>query len=409
MQFNYQARNKDGEFQKGVIEAQDEASALESLRNRELIVFYLAPLKREFFLFRKIPFIGGVKKRDIVIFSRQLAVLFRAKVPLISAMKTLVRQAGNPFLKETLTNITKDVEGGMALSRAISKHPKVFDNFYLNMVKTGEYSGSLDETFEYLANHLEREYEFESKVRGAMIYPAFVLVVFLVIMILMLTFVIPHLTTILKEANADIPFTTKIIMGISDAFINFWWVFLIIFLGAIGAFVYYQDTKEGRLYIDWVKIKIPIFGSLFQKIYLARFSESLGTLIVGGLPITQAIEVTSEVIGNVVYKDIMTMAAEEVKKGSMISGVLKSREEIPAFVSEMVAVGEESGRLDYVLENISKFYQKEVATVLDNITTLIEPVLIVFLGIGVAILVAAVILPIYNAVQTYGLIHILFS
>lgn len=402
MQYNYQARTKEGVFQSGLVEAVDENAALEILRGRGLIVLSLLTAKEKFILFRRIPFLERIKKREIVIFSRQLSTLFEAKVPLIIAMRTLVEQTSNLYFRESLTAVTQDVEGGMALSKALAKHPRIFNNFYISMAKTGEVSGRLGEIFNYLANHLEREYYFENKVRGSMIYPAFVFVGFIIIMILMLVFVIPQLTSVLKESGAELPLATKIVIGLSDLFRSYWLLFLVFLLAVAGIVLYYRQTKEGRVYLDWLKLKIPIFGDLLQKIYLMRFSESLGTLIIGGLPITQALEVTGDVVANEIYKDIVLSVVEEVKKGATISSVLRPRKEIPPFVSEMIAVGEESGRVDLVLKNIADFYQKEVNNTLENITSLIEPLLIVFLGVAVGILIVAVILPIYNITQTIG-------
>lgn len=402
MEFNYKARTKDGELQNGVIEAVDEGNALESLRNRNLIVVYLSPVSREFVLFRRIPFFEKVPKREIVIFSRQLSTLFESKVPLISAMRTLVKQTSNQSFKEALLVIAQDVDDGMPLSKALAKHAGIFNNFYISMVKTGEVSGKLGEIFSYLADHLEKDYYFESKARSSLIYPAFVFVTFIVIMILMLVFVVPNLTIVLIESGVTLPIATQIIIFLSDAFRGYWWIFLIALIGILGFFSYYRQTKEGRAYFDWLKLKMPILGTLFTKIYLSRFAESLSTLIIGGLPLTQALEVTSDVIGHEIFKDIIFSTVAEVQKGATISSVLKQRSEVPLFVSEMIAVGEESGRLDAVLKNIANFYQKEVDNTLENMTSIIEPVLIVFLGIAVAVLIVAIILPIYNIAQNIG-------
>lgn len=396
MQFNYTARTQDGEIQEGTVEAVSREAAIDILQRHNLVIVNLATGAEIPFYVKPVKIFERISQKEIVIFSRGLSALFEAKVPLVEALRTMHDQANNPALKDVIFAIASDVEGGSALSRAMLKHSAVFSHLYVSMVKSGETSGKLEEILIYLAEHLEREYALSAKAKGAMMYPMFILSAFVLIGAAMFYWVIPQLETILRESGGDLPTITLIVLGISTFMRNWIWVFLIMLVGFGLLFWRYISSYDGRYRWDSFKIHVPIFGELWQKIYLARFASNLSTLITGGLPITQALTVTAEVVGNELYKRIILEAQEAVKTGEMISTVLKRYSAIPPMVTQMVSIGEKTGKIDQVLKTVSGFYQREVNTALETLVQLIEPVLIVALGAAVGILVAAVLLPIYN-------------
>ena len=397
MKYNYIARTKEGTLQTGIIEAASKEAAVDILQSHNLIIIGIELIAETPFWARGLGSLIGVSNRELVIFTRQLSILFEAMVPIIESLKTMVEQTGNKSLKLVMGAILEDVDGGMSLSRAMARHPKVFSSFYISMVKSGEVSGKLQEVLSYMADHLEREYALTSKARNAMIYPAFVFTVFIGVGVLMLVMVIPQLTAVFTESGQELPFLTRLLMGTSD-FVRSWGWILGIVIVILGAIVWrYKKTPQGKFYWDLLKLKSPIFGNLFQKLYLARFSENLSTLIVGGLPITQALMVTGDVVGNDIFKRIIQEAKEEVEKGAAINTVLRRHSEVvPPLTTQMVTIGENTGKLDMILGNLAKFYQRDVANLVDNIVQLIEPIMIVVLGLMVGGLVASILLPIYN-------------
>lgn len=401
MIFNYQARTKEGETQAGRVEAASKKAAAEILQRQDLIVIFIEEARKAPIYARRLKFFEKVKKKELVIFSRQITTLFEAEVPLVSALQTVAHQTQSASFREKIFEISTDIEGGSSLSDAFGKHTDIFSDFYTNMVKAGEASGKLDTIFAYLANHIEREYMVASRIKGALIYPAFVVAGFFIAGALLMIFVIPQLTGILADSGTELPTTTKIIIGVSNFMRSFWYILLLGIVGGAVLFFRYIKTKNGKNFWDRVQLKLPVFGPILVKVYIFRFTESLGTLIDGGLPIIRAIEIARDVVGNNVYKEVLNDVREAVRRGGTIGGTLSLYKEIPAFVTQMIVVGEQAGKLEGVLKHIANFYQKEVENVTDNITSLIEPILITVMGIAVGILVAGVMIPIYNMVGSF--------
>ncbi|OGZ58669.1 MAG: hypothetical protein A2827_03385 [Candidatus Spechtbacteria bacterium RIFCSPHIGHO2_01_FULL_43_30] len=399
--FNYQARTKEGEIQEGRVEATSKESAAEILQRHGLIVTLIERSQDVPIYSRNIKIFQGVKKKEIVIFCRQLTTLFASEIPLVMALRTIARQTRNPVFREKVSEIAADVEGGLPFSDALSKHKKIFSEFYVQMVKAGEVSGKLDEILVYLADNIEREYQVASKIKGAMIYPAFITFAFGTVVLMIMIFVIPQLQDIFEESGQDLPFLTRVIVGASD-FLRTRWYVLIVLLPVIGFFVWkYRQTEAGRQILDRIKLKIPVFGGILKKVYLFRFSESLGTLIKGGIPIIKSLTIAGDVTGNEVFRRIVHGARDSIKRGASLGEGLVIYDEIPPLVSQMVAVGEQAGKLDMVLDTISDFYEKEVNVAIDSLTSLIEPLMLVIMGLGVGLLVAGVMLPIYNMAGTF--------
>lgn len=396
MKFNYQARTKTGEIQTGTVEAATKEAALSLLQKYKLYVTYLE--KAEVPLFAKrIRIFGGISSKEVIVFSRQLAIMFKSKVPPVEALHALAGQTKNPNFKEIILKIAKEVEGGTPLSQSLSYHPKLFSSFYISMIKSGEASGNLPGAIEYLADHLEREDSLRAKMRGAMIYPVFVFTVFIIVVIAMVIFVIPHLAEVLMATEMGLPLITKMVIGFSDFLKNWGWLIVVGFIGLIIFIFRYSKTSPGKKFFDKNLLKIPLMGSLLEKVYLCRFAENLSTLISGGLPIARALEITGEIAGNDVYKTIILETRDEVRRGEKISSVLaRYPKEIPPLFTQMAMIGEKTGRLDSTLMNVVDFYRKEVERAIDNFMSILEPVLITILGVFVALLVAAVLMPLYQ-------------
>ncbi|MEK7208642.1 MAG: type II secretion system F family protein [Patescibacteria group bacterium] len=398
MIFNYQATNKDGQEQSGTVEAPNVNLAIASLQNRGLIIVDIKAEGAGSWLTRLLSS-SRVKNKDVVMLSRQIATLFEAKVSALSTFRMLATESENPNLRRILTEITDDIKAGVPISDALSKHPKVFSDFYVHMVAAGEESGKISDNFNYLADYLERAYELSSKARNALIYPAFIILSFVGVMILMLTFVIPRLTDILKETGQEIPIYTKIVIGISDFFVNYG-VFLFILLVILAVFVTrYVKTNIGKASLSRFKLAVPYIGNLYRKIYLSRIADNLSTMLTSGISMVRAIEITSEVVDNEVYRGILIEAGANLKSGSLISAVMYKYHEIPTIMVQMMKVGEETGKLGFVLQTLSRFYRREVENEIKTLVDLIEPAMIVILGVMVGILLTSVLMPIYNLAQ----------
>jgi type II secretory pathway component PulF len=396
MKFNYQARTQEGELRTGAIEAATVDIAVSSLQRRGLVIVSLEPEREESVMASSMHFFERVKQKDIVVFSRQLATLFEAKVPVVESLKVIISEMDNPIMRREITSLLDDIQGGAAMSQAMARYPKVFSPFYVNMVRSGEESGNLDETFTYLANYLERSYELTTKARNALIYPAFVLIAFIGVIVLMMVFIIPKLTPILLEVGGELPIYTRLVIGASDFAQSFGVLILLIF-ALLGLFLWrYYHTAPGRLAVHRFQIAIPLVGTLYQKLFMARFADNLQTLLSGGIPVVRALEITAEVVGNELYRNIILNSIEAVKGGSSISAALADHPDIPPLMVQMIRIGEETGRLDSILLSLARFYQREVDNLVDNLVDLIEPILILVLGGGVGFLVAAILLPIYN-------------
>jgi len=396
MLFTYRATSKEGTEQKGNIDASSMDVAIAALQRRELIVLSINPADEGNFLSRNISLFERVKMRDVVILSRQISTLFEAKVSVLAAFRLLASESENQVLKRKLVEVTDDVKGGMAISAALSRHPDVFSDFYINMVKSGEESGKLSETFLYLADYLERSYTVVSKAKNALVYPIFVIASFIVVMILMMVLVIPRLSQILIESGQAIPIYTRIVIGVSNFLVNYG-IFLVLILAAVGVFLWkYSLSVAGKLSFSRAKLSIPYIGTLYRKLYLSRISDNLATLVESGISMVRALEITAEVVDNAVYQEILKESSLKVKGGMPVSEAFALYPEIPGIIIQMVKVGEESGKFGYVLDTMAKFYAREVNNEVDTIVGLIEPAMIVVLGIGVGVLLTSVLVPIYN-------------
>lgn len=394
MLFKYKALDQEGKKKEGSIDALNKTVAISALQRRGFIVVSLKG-DDDKSLFQG-TFLDRVPLRDVVIMSRQLATLFSSQVSALKAFTLLSENADNKTLAGQLRQIGDDLQAGSSISEALSKYPDTFSEFYVAMVKAGEESGKLNETFEYLAQYLDRQYALTSKTRNALIYPAFVIIVFFTVMILMFTMVIPNLAALLLDSGQEVPFFTKIIIGISSFLVNYG-IFIAIFVVVLIMYLWwYRRNEAGKEYLDHLKLATPAVGTLYKKMYLSRIADNLNTMLSSGISIVRSIEITADVVGNFVYKKILKDAEEAVKSGSTLSDAMGKHPEVPAIMVQMIKVGEETGSLGSILKTLSDFYRREVDDAVDTLIGLIEPAMIVLLGVGVGILLTSVLVPIYN-------------
>lgn len=395
--FQYKVIDTDGVQKQGTIEAINVDVAISSLQRRGFIISEINEAGKGSIFNMNIGFLERVSNKDIVILSRQLATLFEAQVSALRIFRLLGAETQNPKLSRKLNDIAENLQGGSPISTCMEKHPDVFSPFYVSMVKAGEETGRLDETFVFLADYLDRTYEVNQKAKNALIYPAFIVFTFVTVMVLMLTMVIPKISQILLDSGQDIPFYTKVVIAISDFLVNYG--FLIGGALVIGLFVVlkFGKTMAGKESFDSVKLSIPYVGDLYRKLYLSRLSDNMNTMLLSGIPMIKALELTKSVVDNRTFLRAIEESIEDVKGGSPLSSAFaKHPDEFPGILIQMIKVGEETGNLGEILKTLSRFYSREVMNSVDALVGLIEPVMIILLAVGVGTLLASVLVPIYN-------------
>lgn len=402
MKFSYKARTKDGELQVGNIEADTRDAAANVLLSHGLFVLDIQELKNGRATERVSNIFNRVRLADLMVFTRQFATLLESQVSLDDSLSALYRQTTNPILKEAIVKMVGDIEAGHSLSQALEAQGSIFSDFYINMIKSAEVTGRLSEVLGFLADYIENEEALIGKVKNALTYPIFVIGLFFVVLIIIVTFVMPQVQPIFKEANIKLSFFTSAMFGMGEFVAKWWWAVGIVVAMFVLMIFDYLNTPEGRVVRDETILRIPIVGTLFRKVYVARFAQSAMVLIRGGLTIPQAIDISSRTIGNVVYQDSLTRASEQVRKGRLLSQALAEMPEFPPLVSQLVAVGESTGRLENLLGKIDSFYSREVSETVDNLVNILQPILMVVIGVVVALLFASVLMPMYNLSQSIG-------
>ncbi len=397
MLFEYTAIDNTNAQRKGTIEASTVEAAITLVQKRGYTLLNITEIADKKSIFNiDISLWKGISNKEMVILSRQVATLFQAHVSPLRIFRLLSAEVPNPTLQNVLNQIVDDLQGGSSISRALAAHPTVFSGFYVNLVRAGEESGSLDRSFTYLADHLDRSYEMSTKARNALIYPAFVVVIFFVVMGLMLTMVIPKIAKILEDSGGELPIYTKIVIGTSDFLVN--WLGLIFIFFSVGLIALWQFVKSpvGKRTMDELVLSLPYVGDLKRKLLLTRLCDNMSVMLSNGISIVPALEVTSEVVENSVYREIMSAALADVKAGRSFADSVSEYPEIPSVLSQMIRVGEETGSLSEILSTLATFYRRESNNAIDTLIGLIEPAMIVMLGLGVGLLLASVLLPIYN-------------
>ena len=396
MLFKYESITNTGEKKSGQVEASSKDSAIATLQRRDLIISSIKEEEQKNGVLGSSFFEKKIKMKDVVIMSRQISTLFEAQVSALKAFHLLASNTENPSLVKVLSNISTNIESGMSISEALSRHPKAFSLFYINMVKAGEESGKLTQTFSYLAEYLDRQYQLTSKTKNALIYPAFVIGVFFVVMLLMLLFIVPRLATIIKDSGQVLPMSTKLVFMASDMVINYGLYLLVGFVLFVIYIYRLTQSTSGLKYLDRLKLSIPVLKNIYIKLYLSRIADNLDTLLSSGVTIIRAMELTSVIVGNRVYEDIIKDATEKIKGGNSLSIAFSGSSDIPAIMVGMIHVGEETGSLGSILKTLGRFYGREVNEAVDTMVSLIEPAMIVGLGLGVGLLLTSVLMPIYT-------------
>lgn len=397
MLFNYEAITNEGERKTGSVEAANKDLAIAAVQRRGYIVSSLTESKAKSGIFNISLFEKKtVPMKDIVMMSRQMSTLFESQVSALKAFNLLAENTSNKKLANILNEVAEDIKSGVYISVALSKHKEAFSDFYVNMVKSGEESGKLTQVFAYLADYLDRQYQLTSKTKNALIYPSFVIGIFVIVMVLMFTFIVPKLAGIITESGTNIPFSTKLIIAVSNLFVNYGIFLLIIVIALVAYIIRFAHTNSGKLYFDKLKITFPVIKEIYKKLYLSRIADNMDTMLSASIPIVRSIELTSAVVGNIVYENILKEIADSVKSGSSLSAAFAKYKEIPSIMSGMIRVGEETGSLGNILKTLGKFYSREVNDAVDTMVGLIEPIMIVMLGLGVGVLLSSILLPIYN-------------
>ena len=394
--FTYTARTPQGELKTATIDAATRDDVIAQLRRQRLNVVKIdeaAGQKKKF---------GSIKGRDIVIFTRQFSTMINAGLPLVQALDILAKQSENPALKEVTKAVVFDVESGHTVADAFRKHPKAFDDLYVNMVAAGEAGGILDTILMRLAIFKEKNDALIRKVKGAMIYPGVIMSVAVIAIVVLLVFVIPTFASMFASVGLPLPLPTRIVIGASAFLKGFWWAIVAIIAGLVWSLKNYYKTSNGQLTIDRLLLKAPVLGDVLRKSAVSRFTRTLGTLIGSGVSILDGLEITAKTAGNRVISDAIMESRASIAGGETISAPLQKSAVFPAMVISMIAVGEQTGGLDEMLSKIADFYDEEVDAAVSGLLALMEPIMIVFLGVIVGGMVVAMYLPIFdmvNAVQ----------
>lgn len=399
MRLTYKAVTKDGEPVKGLIDANDVSEAANYLRGRGLYPVKIES-ENKIGIAKYIPVLRRIKSDDIVIFTRQLSSMITAGITLIKALDILREQITNPTMVDVVNEIANDVEEGASFSKSIAKFPNVFSPIYISLVQAGESAGLLDKILLRLADTLERQHKLRSQIKSALMYPVVVVIMMVVVMVIMMLFVMPQLTKLYESLNVPLPLPTRIVMGISNLFGTFWFIFLGIFGVLYFAFHRWKSTPDGRLLLDTYILKVPIFGKLIKERILAEFSRTFGLLVGTGTLVVEALNQTAEITGNKLFENSIKDVAKKVEKGISVGEALQVYTIFPALLIQLVKVGEETGKIDETMGKASEYFETEVNGTVKNLTTAMEPFIMIVLGVGVAFLIISVITPIYSLISS---------
>lgn len=395
--FKYKAKNNYGETVNGKVEAQKREQAFGVLRDRGLFVIEVHEAGESMGL--NIPFLNGIKRDEIIGFTRQLSTMITAGLSLLDALTILERQS-KPAMRKLINELMRDIEGGTSFAEALSRH-KQFSRVYQNLVKAGEAAGVLNDVLVRLADSLEKDKEFRGKVKGALIYPAIVVVAMVIVATVMMVFVIPQLSEMYKDFGAELPAMTQILISSSELFQQYWYIMF----GLAGASIFglfkWRQTPQGQLTFDTYLLKLPIFGTLQQKVVLTEFARTLSLLLGAGISLLEALEIVGEAMDNIVYRNAIKEAYGYVEKGSSLAAAIEPFPFFPPILAQMVAVGEETGQLDDVLQKLAHYFESESEQAVKGLTTAIEPLIMIILGIGVGFLVIAIVMPIYSLTSQF--------
>ncbi|MFA5021430.1 MAG: type II secretion system F family protein [Patescibacteria group bacterium] len=400
--YYYKAKDVSGAALDGIVDAASPEAAAAFLMDKKLTVLDISLQPKidfvrlvNLFLSKKVPI------KELVVFFRQMAVMLDANLPLVRALRILVKQTKSEYFRSVIVGIADEVDGGSALSVAMEFYSDVFSKFFVNIVRSGETSGRLSEVMNYLADQKEKDYDLEARIKGMMMYPAMIIAVLIIVGFIIMAYVVPNIATVLTESGAELPLITRLLIGTSDFIRTFWWLIALAAAVAAGAIMWGVKTPGGKALIDRLKLNIPIFGLVYRHIYIVRICRSFATLVKGGVPIAVSLAVVREVVDNAVYEGVLTDASRSVDEGNQISESFMASPDVPAIVSQMISVGEESGKLEEILDRIADFYSREIDNTVRNLSNLIEPIIMIVLGIAVGVFVAAVLLPMWQLSSSF--------
>ncbi|MDF1597659.1 MAG: type II secretion system F family protein [Acidimicrobiia bacterium] len=399
--FAYKVKDREGQVHSGEMEGSSQSAVTKALRDRGFQPLAVDE-KKDSALQKEIRIPGltdRIKLKEVAIFSRQFATMINAGLSLLRALNILAEQTPNKAFARTIIEVKNDVERGTSLSAAMEKHPKAFNRLYTSMVKAGEVGGVLDDTLVRLADTLESQVELRAKIKSAMMYPIAVFGLVIMIVAAMLMFIVPMFEDLYADLGGELPVPTKMLLAVSKVVTSYWWALMIVTVGSLFMFRRWIATDSGRTTFDKIKLKLPIFGNLVHKTAIARFAHTLASLTKTGVPILQAMDIVAETSGNAVVSAAVLDVKASVREGESIAKPLESHKIFPPMVVQMIAVGEETGALDTMLEKIGSFYDQEVQTMVDGLTSLIEPLLIVVLGATVGGMLISLYMPMFNVIN----------
>jgi len=397
--FVYKVRDRSGKIFTGNMEGENKNSVVSRLREMNYFITSVNEKKKNILFSSQINLFQGIKLRDLTIFFRQFSTMVNAGLTLVNSLDILIEQVENKALSNVISLIKSDVEAGSTLADAMTKHPQAFSELYISMVRAGEIGGVLDEILNKIADLMEKDFALRQKIKSAMSYPSFVAGAALLMSIFMLTFILPQFVGVFAQYDANLPALTQFFVTLTILFNKFWYIFFMVFAGLVAAFLAYIKTPNGKLNFDKFKLGAPIFGEINRKGAIARFTRILGTLIKSGVPILEALQVSSNAIGNLVISSAVLGAKTKIKEGQSISGPLAASGVFPPMVTQMIMVGEESGELEEMLVNVAKFYDEEVDRSVEKLTAIIEPLMMAFIGLTVGTMIIAMYLPIFGMIN----------
>jgi type IV pilus assembly protein PilC len=398
--FLYKAKDSQGKDVKGTVEAQDRKQALTILKEKRYYPHSLQEQTESFLVALYKRLFKGISLAQTSTFTRQLSTMINAGLPLTEAL-TILKSQEESQLTIAVSAILRDVEGGSNLADALEKHPKIFSPVYVALVRAGESAGVLDNILARLADNLESQREFQAKIKGALLYPIIIIIGMGLVILMMMIFVIPKLTSLYTEFNAQLPQATLILISLSKFMVSFWWLLIFLFIGLAYLYKAINANKEGKRKLDEIKFRIPIFGQLQIQVALAELTRTLGLLVGAGISIVEALDISSKTADNVLIEEGVLDARQQVEKGFPLSTTLAENHFFPQILSQMLSVGEETGKVDEVLLKVSRYFQSESEESLKGLTTAIEPLIMILLGVGVGFLVIAIIMPIYNLTSQF--------
>ncbi|GAB4027051.1 MAG: type II secretion system F family protein [Candidatus Microgenomates bacterium] len=397
IRFRFKAKSKDGLTRRGIVEAQSLASAANVLREQGLVIVELHELSASGSFFA----MGNkVKFEDIVNFTRQLSTMIGAGLPLTDALSILQMQA-SPVLQSKISQILRNIEGGSTFASALEAHPDAFSKVYIALIRAGESAGVLDTILVRLADNLESEREFRSKTKGALIYPVIVLIGMTVVGVVMMVFVLPKLTSMYQDFNAELPAITKALINFSNFLNRFWYIMIVGIFGLLYGLRAWKKTKSGAVAIDQLTLKIPIYGKIRLMVMMAEFSRTLALLASAGVSLVESLGIVKDVVDSVILSQSLVVIAKDVEKGNPLATSLAKHPAFPMIISQMVAVGEQTGKLDEILNRVAVYFEVESEHAIKNLSTAMEPIIMILLGVGVGFLIVAIIVPIYNLTSAF--------